>query len=97
MRPLVMSDPIAEDVWDYKLADGTARQSRVTVGRPRPTAGDLRGDWSCPIYFEGVTEGVLWVNGVGPVDALMNAMRFVADRFYEFSEVTPHRAPSTAE
>lgn len=90
-----ISDPIADDRWAYKTPEGTARTSRVTVGRPAPLPVDPNGDWYCPLYFEHVTPEILCVVGVGPVDALMNAMRFVWDRFQEFSEVQP-RASSSA-
>ncbi len=68
-------DPIADDYWSYETRDGTRRTSRVTIGRPAPLA-DKR-DWYCPILFEHVTEGIYYSYGVGPVDALMNAMYFV--------------------
>jgi hypothetical protein len=84
-----ISDIVADDIWEYKLADGTARRSRVVVGRPRPAPDDSRGDFGCPVYFEDVTDGIRWVMGVGPVDALMNAMRFVSVHFYNFKEVRP--------
>lgn len=88
-----ITEPIADDVWEF-LEAGTRKRARVTVGRPERTPDDKNGDWRCPLAFEGKTEGVLWVNGVGPVDALMNAMRFVSDRFNELEQVSP-RAPET--
>lgn len=94
MPPPQIQDAIADDTWAYKHSDGSHRTARVIVGRPRPIPGDLHGDWSCPIYFEGVTEGVLSVNGVGPVDALMNAMKIVGDQFNELREVTPRAKPA---
>lgn len=45
------------------------------------------------MYFEHVTEGIDYAFGVGPVDALMNAMYFVRRRFHEFEDVTPPARP----
>ena len=91
-KPAAIDDPIADDYWSYETRDGTRRTSRVTIGRPAPLA-DKR-DWYCPILFEHVTEGIYYSYGVGPVDALMNAMYFVRRRFYALKKVQP-RAKST--
>jgi hypothetical protein len=88
-----IDDPIADDYWSYETRDGTRRTSRVTIGRPAPLA-DKR-DWYCPILFEHVTEGIYYSYGVGPVDALMNAMYFVRRRFYALKEVQPRAKPKT--
>lgn len=88
-----IDDPIAEDYWSYTLDDGSERVSQVIVGRPHPAVGDERGDWCCPLYFEHITPNVLMFFGVGPVDALMNAMRFVADQFFKLGKVTPRARP----
>jgi hypothetical protein len=88
-----IEDPIADDYWSYEIRDGTRRTSRVTIGRPAPLA-DKR-DWYCPILFEHVTEGIYYSYGVGPVDALMNAMYFIRRRFYTFKEVQPRAKPTT--
>jgi hypothetical protein len=88
-----IDDPIADDYWSYETRDGTRRTSRVTIGRPAPLA-DKR-DWYCPILFEHVTEGIYYSYGVGPVDALMNAMHFVRRRFYALKEVQPRAKPTT--
>lgn len=89
MKIASIEDPIAEDYWSYKLDNGAEQVSHVVVGKPRPVAGDENGDWCCPLYFEHITPEVLTVFGVGPVDALMNAMRFVADQFFKLEKVTP--------
>lgn len=88
-----IDDPIADDYWSYETQDGTRRTSRVTIGRPAPLA-DKR-DWYCPILFEHVTEGIYYSYGVGPVDALMNAMYFVRRRFYALKEVQPRAKRTT--
>jgi hypothetical protein len=49
------------------------------------------------MYFEHVTRGIDYAFGVGPVDALMNAMYFVRRRFYEFDDVTPRSKPKAAK
>ena len=88
-RPRLSSidDPIAEDYWHYRTEDGAQRTSRIVIGRPG-LAPDGK-TWYCPLSFEHVTKGIDYGFGVGPVDALMNAMYFVRRRFYEFDDVTP--------
>jgi hypothetical protein len=49
------------------------------------------------LSFEHVTRGIKYSFGVGPVDALMNAMYFVRRRFYEFDDVTPRAKPPRAK
>jgi hypothetical protein len=95
-RPKLSSidDPIAEDSWHYMTEDGTRRTSRIIIGRPALTLDGK--DWYCPFSFEHVTKGIDFAFGVGPVDALMNAMYFVRRRFYEFDEVTPGAKPPRA-
>lgn len=94
-RPKLSSidDPIADDYWSYKAA-GAKRTSRVTIGRPVPLPDGT--DWYCPLFFEHVTPGIDYAMGVGPVDALMNAMYFVRRHFYEFDDVTPRATPKAA-
>jgi hypothetical protein len=89
-----IDDPIADDYWSYKTKDGTKRTSRITIGRPAMLEDGK--DWYCPMYFEHVTGGIDYAFGVGPVDALMNAMYFVRRRFYEFDDVTPRAKPKAA-
>jgi hypothetical protein len=89
-----INDPIADDYWSYRTEDGAKRTSRVTIGRPALLADGT--NWYCPMYFEHVTRGIDYAMGVGPVDALMNAMYFVRKRFYEFDDVTPRAKPATA-
>ncbi|MCY1043618.1 hypothetical protein OV208_20025 [Corallococcus sp. bb12-1] len=88
-----IDDPIADDYWSYETRDGTRRTSRVTIGRPASLVD--KKDWYCPILFEHVTDGIYYSYGVGPVDALMNAMYFVRRRFYAFKEVQPRAKKST--
>ncbi|WP_164011069.1 hypothetical protein [Pyxidicoccus trucidator] len=96
-RPRLSSieDPIAEDYWHYMIEDGTRRTSRIIIGRPA-LAPDGE-TWYCPLSFEHVTKGIDYSFGVGPVDALMNAMYFVRRRFYEFDEVEPGAKPPRAK
>ena len=86
--------PIADDYWSYRTEEGAKRTSRVTIGRPALLADGT--NWYCPMYFEHVTRGIDYAMGVGPVDALMNAMYFVRRRFYEFDDVTPRAKPAKA-
>lgn len=48
------------------------------------------------MYFEHITQGIDYAFGVGPVDALMNAMYFVRRRFYELDDVTPRSKPKSS-
>jgi hypothetical protein len=89
----VIDDPIADDYWSYETRDGTRRTSRVMIGRPAPLTD--KKDWYCPILFDHVTEGIYYSYGVGPVDALMNAMYFVRRRFYALKKVQPRAKPTT--
>ncbi len=73
--------PIAEDTWHYKLADGRTISSRIIVGRPSQIKGDPNGDWICQLWIEHFTPKIMKVYGVGPVDALMNAMTQVRSFF----------------
>jgi hypothetical protein len=86
-----IDDPIATDTWIYKTKNGSKRTSLVTIGRPALLADGT--NWYCPMYFEHVTQGIECAFGIGPVDALMNAMQFVRTRFYEFDDVTPQAKP----
>lgn len=72
-----VDDPVAEDIWSYADDSGESRVSRIAIGRPQPWPGDVQGDWLCPIEIEHFTDGVRGIVGVGPVDALMNAMGVV--------------------
>ncbi len=72
-----IADQIAEDVWSYADETGDEVKTRIIVGRPEPIPEDGNGDWFCPVYIERFTPGVSSVGGVGPVDALMNALVLV--------------------
>jgi hypothetical protein len=94
-RLTAIDDPIADDHWSYRTEDGSKRTSRITIGRPAQLEDGT--NWYCPMYFEHVTRGIDYAFGVGPVDALMNAMYFVRRRFYEFDDVTPRSKPKAAK
>jgi hypothetical protein len=69
-----LDDVIAEDCWSYVTNTGQSMISRIRVGRPQPWPKNEHGDWICPVEIEHYTGGVLAIAGVGPVDALMNAL-----------------------
>jgi hypothetical protein len=80
-RPVVIThveDVVAEDLWEYRHL-GQKRVARVAVGRPTPDPSG--GDWYCPLFFEHELRGWLPVYGVGPVDALANALTVVRKLF----------------
>jgi hypothetical protein len=87
-----IDDIIAEDVWSYER-DGTFKTSRVTIGRPMPWSDNEHGDWVCRVDIEGFTEEVQAVAGVGPVDALMNAITLVKAFADDIGPFTPRVEP----
>ena len=74
LRFKTIERPIAEDRWSWKTAQGKNVVSRIVVGIPQPHP---QGDWCCPVFIEHITEHIVPAMGVGPVDALMNAMTLV--------------------
>jgi hypothetical protein len=52
--------------------------------------------WYCPVKIEGYTRGVDTVFGMGPVDALMNAMTLVK-RFFDEVTPTPGAKPNSGK
>lgn len=77
-EPPHIDNVIAEDTWFLTEADGTITPTKVIVGRPQRD----EVDWSCPVFIQGFTSGVVAAAGIGPVDSLMNAMTLV-NRFFE--------------
>jgi hypothetical protein len=73
--------PIAEDTWRYKTQDGRVISSRLIIGKPSKIKDDPNGDWICPVWIEHFTTKITAAYGVGPVDALMNAMIMVKSFF----------------
>jgi hypothetical protein len=87
-------DVVAEDHWSYTTKEGTPKVSRITIGRPTPWPSDDQGDWLCPLEIEHFTDGIRGIAGVGPVDALMNAIGIVQAFAEEIEPFTP-RADET--
>ena len=87
-----IDDPIAVDTWVYDVS-GAQQRTHIEVGRPvRRDPEDPNSEWACPLRIEGETQGVENIHGLGPVDALMNAMQLVR----RFFEKTHRHAPKTA-
>lgn len=80
-----VEDVVADGDIHFLTASGTAARVRVKVGRPRHMSDVPEDDWFCPVWMEGVTDGVKCFGGAGPVDALMNAMSWVRTRHEEIS------------
>ena len=78
-----IDEVVATDTWKIAKPTGEEVLTKVTVGKPAPNPTDPNGDWYCPVEIEGRTNGIRCVFGVGPVDALMNAMQFVKQFFDE--------------
>ncbi len=89
-----VDDPVAEDTWSYVDSGGKTRVSRIRIGRPCRWPENIHGDWLCPVEIEHFTDGVRAIVGVGPVDALMNAMGVVKAFADKIGKFTP-RAKST--
>ncbi len=73
-----ITDIIAADDWSYETASGETMFARIEIGRPQPLPENLDGDWFCPVSIEGFTAQITAAYGVGPVDALANAMKLVS-------------------
>ena len=92
MKKLPVFDIVAEDWWEY-AHDSKPFVAHVAVGRPWR---DEDGQWACPLRIEGAHE--VWnpfskhkrwrgwkpIPGVGPLDAVMNALLFASRLFAEF-------------
>jgi len=98
MRPKIdkISDLIAADEWRYKTSDGKTVVARIEIGRPQRAHEDFHGDWYCPVFIEGYTSHVVAAMGVGPVDALSNAMMLVTAFSEQIGEFIP-RASEVGE
>ena len=83
--------PIADDHWTYSDS-GQEKTARIIVGRPQPAFGDPNEDWMCAIFNENFTDRIVPVMGVGPVDALRNAMLLVVEFEKKVGPVTPRAA-----
>jgi len=83
-----ITDVIAADEWRYKTSDGKTVVAHIEVGRPQRAPEEFHGDWYCPVFVEGFTPRIVPAMGVGPVDALMNAIILVrgfADKIGDYS------------
>jgi hypothetical protein len=92
-----ITDPVAADEWRYRTASGESRVSRIEIGRPQRAPDDPNGDWYCPVFVEDFTDRIVPAYGVGPVDALMNAMALVRSFADQIGEFTPRALEHTDE
>ena len=89
MKTEIMDDVIADGV--YRLPDEMRKLRKgretayIAIGRPRRDS-DPRGDWICPIQIEHFTDKVVNAHGVGPLDALLNAMTLL-NQFFNMNTV----------
>src|SRR5258705_12594013 len=84
-----ITDVIAADDWSYKTRDGKGVVAHIEVGRPQRAPDDPNGDWYCPVFIEGFTPRIVPAMGVGPVDALMNAITLVRTFGEKFGDHSP--------
>jgi hypothetical protein len=76
-----IDDVIAQDIWISTQADGSERSHEVIVGRPFLLPDHEKQVWVCPVSIQNFTDRIVPAQGVGPVDALMNAMTLVKTLF----------------
>lgn len=87
-----IDEPIADDYWEYTTSRGKQKISRLTVGKP--TYYPQEKLWYCPVRIQGYTKPTFEpVFGVGPVDALMNAMTYVKRFSEEIFDFIPGTKP----
>jgi hypothetical protein len=89
-----IADIIAHDFWEYHSVNGRKRISEIVIGRPRRDVKDRHGDWYCPIVITGFLSKVTNIFGVGPVDALLNAMKLVQAFQDKVGSVSPRARPN---
>ena len=89
-----ITKPIAADDWSYQAPGGETVYTRIEIGRPEPTPNDPNGDWYSPISIEGFTSQITPVYGVGPVDALNNAVTLLRN-FIDAIESLLHARQTT--
>jgi len=92
-----IADIIAADRWSYRTSSGEAAVSRIEVGRPQRALEDPNGDWYCPVFVEGFTSRIVPAYGVGPVDALLNAMMLVKSFADQMGDFAPRAGASKHE
>lgn len=78
-----IEDVVADGDLQLYSGAGALRRVRVKVGRPRHLSDVAEDDWFCPVWMEGVADGVKCFAGTGPIDSLMNAMEWVRSRCEE--------------
>ena len=78
-----IEDVVADGDILFRSSTGVARRLRVKVGRPRHLSDVAEDDWLCPVWIEGVPDGMRCFPGNGPVDSLMNAVEWVRSRCRE--------------
>ena len=78
-----IEDVVADGDIRFRSSTGVSRRLRVKVGRPRHLSDVAEDDWLCPVWMEGVPDGVKCFAGNGPVDSLMNAVEWVRSRCAE--------------
>ena len=71
--------------------------ARIKVGKPRPAPHEPNGDWYCPVFVEHFTDRIVPAYGVGPVDALMNAVTLIRGFADEIGEFTPRATDPSDE
>ena len=67
--------PIATDVWTFTDASGKKRRAKLSIGKPRRVPGEP--EWYCEAHVSEWMSHVVPAIGVGPLDALDNAMKLV--------------------
>jgi len=84
-----ITDIIAADDWSFETASGEIMFSRIEIGRPQPIPESQNGDWFCPVSIEGFTDQIRAIYGVGPIDALANALKLVSAFASKIGDYSP--------
>lgn len=72
-----IEDVIAHDTWTSTGDSGETMTHEIVIGRPFCPPDHPNRDWVCLISIDNFTPRITPIYGVGPVDALMNAMALV--------------------
>jgi hypothetical protein len=67
--------PMATDVWTFTDASGKTHRAKLSIGKPRRVPGEA--EWYCEVRVSEWMSHVVPAIGVGPLDSLDNAMKFV--------------------
>jgi len=74
MKKYIIENIIAEGIWKNPDPEGKRQSAYIAIGRPEQNSTQKHEEWKCPIYIDHFTQQVINARGIGPLDALMNAV-----------------------